>query len=192
MFGVSRQTGSTLVELAAELQHFSDLAHALTNLRFSHAPVTQGKSQVIGHGHGVVNDRELEHLRNIALLRRFLVDVFTIETHLALRGFDQARNDVEHGGFAAARRPEQGIRTACLKAHLHGQQGVVAVLLGVGAIGVGQVQIDTGHHLSVPPDANAQVRTTMHHPRQTHRHLADEDKPPGWSRCQTHAHRFFA
>ena len=40
-----------------------------------------GKAEVLGHGHRVVDDRELEHLGDVALLRRARGDVDAVELH---------------------------------------------------------------------------------------------------------------
>ncbi len=129
----------------AHLQHLGNHAHALLDLRLGHLAVLQRKRQVLGHRHGVVDHRELEHLRNVALLRAGTGHVAAIKQHLAMRGHEQARNDVEHGGLAAARGAQQRIGTAILELHLQRQQRVVAVLLRVRLVRMRQVQTDAGH-----------------------------------------------
>ena len=145
LLGICRQVGGALVELAAHFQHFGNHAHALLDLVGGPFAVTQRKRQVFGHRHGVVNHRKLKNLRNIALLRAALGDVLAVKLDAAVRRRDQPGHDVEQGGFAAARGPEQRVGAAIFKRHLQGQQGVVAVLLGVGPVGVGQVEFDACH-----------------------------------------------
>ena len=150
LLGIGTQARGALVELAAHVQHLGNLAHPFFDLVCRHTPVAQREAQVLGHGHGVVNHRELEHLRDIARLRRGAGDVLSVKVHRTLRGHDQPRHDVEHGGFAAARRPQQGVRAAVLKCHLQRQQGVILVLHGLGFVGMGQVEFNA-RHLKPPP-----------------------------------------
>ncbi len=75
LFGIGRQASGALVQLAGEFQHLGDLADALLDLVTRHTPVLQRKGQVLRHRHRVVDDRELEHLRDVALLRRLLRDI---------------------------------------------------------------------------------------------------------------------
>src|SRR3546814_919486 len=51
--------------------------------------VGQRESQVLGHRHGVVDDRELEHLGDVALLRRQRRHVLAVEQDLAARRHQQ-------------------------------------------------------------------------------------------------------
>ena len=148
LLGIGRQTGRTLVELRAHLQHLGDLADAGSDLVRRHATILQRKGEVLGHRHGVVDDGELEHLRDVARLRRQRSHVAPVEQHLALRGRQQARDDIEHRRFAAAGRPQQGIGATVLERHLQRQQGVVAVLLRMGRVGVREVEIDLCHQAS--------------------------------------------
>ena len=64
--------------------------------------------------HGVVDDRKLEHLGDVALLGRQLRDVVVVEQHPPFGRHDEARDDVEQRGLAAARRAEQRIGAAVL------------------------------------------------------------------------------
>ena len=54
----------------------------------------QAGLDVLAHRHGVVDHRELEHLGDVALLRRQLVHTVTIEQYVTFGGFQQARNNV--------------------------------------------------------------------------------------------------
>jgi hypothetical protein len=55
-----------------------------------HAAIVQGKGQVVVDGHGVVDDRELEHLGDVALGRRQLGDVAVVEQDASLGRRNQA------------------------------------------------------------------------------------------------------
>ena len=84
LLGVGAQARRTLVELAAHVQHLGNLTHPFFDLVGRHAPVAQGEAQVLGHRHGVVNYWELEHLRDVARLRRGAGDILAVKTHRAL------------------------------------------------------------------------------------------------------------
>ena len=75
------------------------------DLGLRHAAVAQREGQIVVDGHGVVDDRELEHLRDVALLRRQIGHVACRRTAAGPRdGVQQARDDVEQRGLAAARK----------------------------------------------------------------------------------------
>ena len=78
------------------------------------AAVAQRKGEVLRHRHGVVDHRELEHLRDVALRRRQPGHVRPVEEHAALARRDQPGDDVEKRGLAAAGGPEQRIGAAVL------------------------------------------------------------------------------
>jgi len=142
---VGRQARRAHVELVAHLQHLGDNSDTLADPLLGHLAVLERERQVLGHGHGVVDHRELEDLRDVAVLRRGARDIAPIEQHLAVRGHEQPRHDVEHGRLAAARRAEQRVSAAILEFHLQGQQRVVAVLPGIGLVGMRQVERDVRH-----------------------------------------------
>jgi hypothetical protein len=134
LLGVGRKTGGALVELAAQLQHLGDFADPLCDLLFRHLAIAQRKSKVVGHGHGVVDHRKLEHLGDVALLRAEPRHVATVEFDGPLQRRQQARHEVEHRRLAAAGGPEQRIGAAVGKAHLQRQQRVVRILPRVGLV----------------------------------------------------------
>jgi DNA-binding FrmR family transcriptional regulator len=131
------------VELVAHLQHLGDAAHALLDAIRRHAAVAQREGQVLRHGHRVVDHRKLEHLGDVALLRRARGHVDAVVPDAALRGLDEARHDVEQRGLAAARRAQQRVGAAVLERHLQRQQRVVVVRLRIGLVGVRQVEVDS-------------------------------------------------
>ena len=145
---VGAQARRALVELARQLQHLGDDADAGADALGRDAAVAQGERQVLGHRHGVVDHRELEHLRDVALLRRGVRHVGAVEAHRAVRGRDEARDDVQHGRLAAARGAEQRIGAAVLECHAQRQQRPVLVGLRVRLVRVRQVEVDSAHVLS--------------------------------------------
>ena len=99
---VGREAGGAAVELAAQLEHLGDHADALLNIGRRNSAVAQRERKVLGDRHRVVDDRELEHLRDVALLRCLPRDIDAVEPDAALRRRDQARDDVQQRGLAAA------------------------------------------------------------------------------------------
>ena len=168
LLGIGCEARRTLVELATHIEHLGNLADALFDLVGRHLAVAQRKRQVFSHRHGVVDDRKLEHLRNIALLRTGLRHVTSVEADAAMRWHQQARHDVEHGRLAAARGAQQGVGAAIAKTHLEWQQRVVAVLRRVGPVGVRQIEVDAGH-VSFPSARRAPRPVGL--PRRRHRHV---------------------
>ncbi len=65
-----------------KFQHFRDLCNAGFNRHLIHTAIAQGESKVVENGHGVVDHRELEHLRDVALIRGQVGDVFAVEQYL--------------------------------------------------------------------------------------------------------------
>ena len=169
LLGVGRQPGSAHVELAAQLQHLGDLADALGDLVGRHAPVAQRKGQVLGHRHGVVDHRKLEHLGDVALLRCLGVHHLAVELDRALRGHHQARDDVEQAGLAAARRTQQRVGATVFEGHFQGQQRVIAVLLRIGFVAVRQIQVDAGHVSALVADSVLPVPASARRRRRTGR-----------------------
>ncbi len=113
------------VRPVGEADHLEHLAHPAVDIGLRHAAVAQREGQIVVDGHRVVDDRELEHLRDVALLRRQVGHVLAVEQQLAVRGMQQAGDDVEQRGLAAAGRSEQRIGAAVLEGVVHFLQRVV-------------------------------------------------------------------
>ncbi|CAM5183264.1 hypothetical protein CDEN61S_04238 [Castellaniella denitrificans] len=169
LLGVGRQIGRALVEPGGQVEHFGDAADALADPVFRHLAVAQGKRQVLAHRHGVVDDGELEHLGDVALLGRGAGAVHAVEADGAVRRRDQARDDVEHGGLATARRPQQGVGPAVLEDDVQRQQRIIGVGTDDARVAVRQPEFDARHVRPPAPGAPAAgIR-----PARTHR-------PGGW------------
>ena len=82
---VGGQPARPLARAVGQADHVEDLAHLAVDLGLRHAAVAQREGQIVVDGHGVVDHRELEHLGDVALLRRQLGDVAAVEQQLALR-----------------------------------------------------------------------------------------------------------
>ena len=200
---VHGQAAGAQFQVARQLQHLRHLLHALFHLDFFPAAIAQRKRQVVVHGHGVVDDGKLEHLRDIACFGGQLRHILAVEQHLAMRRFHQAGDDIEQGRLAAAGRPQQGIRAAVMPRHAHGPQRIVGGCRRVRFVGVGQVDQFDARHVTL---LLAQGRTAGRRRRQkSARHAAGNTRcrrcrspgcarrpvaPPGPGRRGAHAHRF--
>ena len=69
---VGAETGGAGVQHRLDFQHRRDLVHSGRDPRGFHTPILQWKRKVLPYGHRVVDHRELEHLRNIALVGRVI------------------------------------------------------------------------------------------------------------------------
>jgi hypothetical protein len=96
----------------AEIEHRADLAHALVDFRSRHAAIAQRKGEIVVDCHGVVDDRELEHLRDIPLFRACFRHVLGVEPDLSVARPQQAGDEIEQRGLAAAGRAEQRVGAA--------------------------------------------------------------------------------
>ncbi len=65
--------------------HLQRLAHPAVDVGFGHAAIAQRKRQIVVDRHRVVDDRKLEHLRDVAFLRRQVGHVLAVEQQFALR-----------------------------------------------------------------------------------------------------------
>mmetsp|Transcript_26971 Transcript_26971/g.34619 ORF Transcript_26971/g.34619 Transcript_26971/m.34619 type:complete len:188 (+) Transcript_26971:1227-1790(+) len=106
----------------------------------------QREGEVLAHGFGRVNHGKLEDLRDVARRGARLGDVFVVEQKLPVGGFQQARNDVEHGGFATARRAEQRICFAVFPDQIDGFERIIIVAARGNEIGMAKAfERDFGH-----------------------------------------------
>ena len=86
---IGGETARLLFGPAGEIDHFQRFAHLAVNLRFGHTAIAQGKGKIVVDGHGVVDDRELEYLRDIAFLGGKVRYILAVEEQLTVRRMDQ-------------------------------------------------------------------------------------------------------
>ena len=72
-----------MLEHVIELEHLGDLAHPPVDLGLGDAAIAQREGEIVVDRHRVVDDRELEHLGDIALLRRRLGHIGAVEQDAA-------------------------------------------------------------------------------------------------------------
>ena len=153
LLGVGRQA----VGLAGEDRASRSSSRAISATRASisgarQAAVLEREGEVLAHRHGVVDHRELEHLGDVALLRRQRHDVLAVEQHRAARRPDDAGDDVEQGGLAAARRSEQRVGAALAPGHRGRLQRKARRIGIVAAVGVRKIdEVDAGHRARLTP-----------------------------------------
>ena len=68
LLGVRRQPRRLAVEIGRKVKQSRDLCNPRVDLALGHAAIFQRKCQVLPDRHGVVDHRELEYLRDVALL----------------------------------------------------------------------------------------------------------------------------
>ncbi len=69
LLAVGGQSGRPRLQHRIEFEHVGDLAHALVDLGFGNPAVAQGECKIVVDRHRVIDDRELENLRDVALFR---------------------------------------------------------------------------------------------------------------------------
>src|SRR5690606_4771641 len=126
--------------------------HARIHLGGRQAPVAQREGEVVVDGHRVVDDRELEHLRDVARHRRRPGDVGAVEQHPPLGGVDQAGDDVEQRRLAASRGTEQGIGAAVAPCEIDPAQREVGLRHRLLEVAVAhRFETDLRHGRQPPP-----------------------------------------
>ena len=70
LLGVGGQPHGLAVEKGRQIKQPRDLADPRLDLGLGHTAVLQGEGEVLADRHRVVDHRKLEHLRDVALLRR--------------------------------------------------------------------------------------------------------------------------
>ena len=90
LFLVGGQAASAAIGAIFEADHLEDLGHPPIDLVRRKAPVAQREGEVLRHGHGVVDDRKLEYLRDVALFRRPIGHVLAVKEDIAFAGCDEA------------------------------------------------------------------------------------------------------
>ena len=114
LLAVRGQAGGAPPQRALQIEHAGDLVDLRVDLGLGQAAIAQRKRQIVVDRHGVVDDRKLEHLRDLALVGRHVGQVDVVEQDAAFGRPHQAGNDVEQGRLAAAGGPEQRIGAAVL------------------------------------------------------------------------------
>src|SRR6516225_2612103 len=137
------------IEVGRQVQQLCDVSDALVDLALRHTAVLQREREILADRHGVVDDRELEHLGDVALLRRQRRDVLTIEQDFSARRRDDAGDQIKERGLAATGGAEKRIGAALPPGHGYWLQRKIFDCGAIAAIGMREVdKVDTGHAAS--------------------------------------------
>ena len=108
----ARKLGGNPVRVLAQVHHIQDAVHLILNDVPVHFFDFQGVSHIFKHGHVRPHGVGLEHHADVPALRGhksiFPAHQLIADEHLAAGGLFKARNDAQHGGFAAARGAQEG------------------------------------------------------------------------------------
>ena len=160
----------------SEIEQLRDLAHPGVHARLGHPAVAQREREIVVDGHRVVDDRELEHLRDVALVRRLLRHVRVAEEDPPRGRPEEARHDVQQGRLAAAGGAEERVRAAVRPLEIDSLQRPVGVARRARRVAVPQLlEADAGHlsrrrHgrvLSAPGPRPGRSRGTGRRPART-------------------------
>jgi hypothetical protein len=80
-----------------QIEDVGGLLHLAVDLGTVRSRQLQRKAHVLAHGHVWIEGVVLEHHRDVAILRRALVDGFAVDLHLALRDLLEARDHPQCG-----------------------------------------------------------------------------------------------
>ena len=151
LLAIRGEPGGALVQGQFQVQHRRDLTDARVHGRLRNAAIPKRERQVVVDGHRVVDDRELEDLRNVALVGRQRGDVALAEAHGAFGRSQQARDDVQQGGLPAARGSEQRVCAAGFPFEVQALERPVRVIVRSVLIGVPQVRQPDARHVVPAP-----------------------------------------
>ena len=127
----ARQRARLLVEVLVDLEQLGRAADPLFDLRLRQLPEPQAEREVLLHGHVRVERVVLEDHRDVALLRRQVVDDFLADPDLAVGDLLEPREHAQRRRLAAARRADDDHELAVLDHEVElvdGQRAVVVDL----------------------------------------------------------------
>ena len=125
LLGIRRQPARLGIQPVGHADHGGNRLDPRLDIGRIRAAILQRKGQVLPHRHGVIDNRELKHLSDVARGGRGQGHVRVAKQYPAFGGLQQTGNDVEQGGFAASRRAKQGIGRAIVPDMVDSAQGVV-------------------------------------------------------------------
>ena len=147
---VGAEVGRADRQHVGHLEHFGDLGHACVDPGRVDAAVLERERQVFADRHGVVDHRELEHLRDVAVCRFEAGHVLVVKEDAAFGRGQEARDDVQKRGLAAARGPQKRVGPAIAPGDVDLFQRKVFRPLRVGKVAVAEVGERDACHLMPP------------------------------------------
>src|SRR6478736_5615409 len=137
--------------------------------------------------HGVVNHRELKHLRDVPLFRNRFRNVLVVEKNPPFRWPQQTRNQVEQARLSAPRRAQKGIGTPVAAFQRNPFQRPVFLALRFGQIAMPEIpDRNLGHHS--PPPANLPPWSKKNARSTSTCNVAIEPTSKGWIPCDCETH----
>ena len=119
LLGIRRQPARLAIKTIFHADHLCNMAHPRRDIGRIHATVAQGEGKVFTNRHRVIDHGKLENLRDVARSGFLVGDIAVAKQHTAMAGPHHARDDVQQGRLAAARRPKQRIGPAVLPDMVH-------------------------------------------------------------------------
>jgi hypothetical protein len=95
------------IKQGRQLQRFRNSTHATANLVLSDPSHLEREADILRDRHVRIEPIVLEHHGHIPLYRRQMIDALTVHQNIARGCVLKARNHVEGGSLAAARRTEE-------------------------------------------------------------------------------------
>ena len=127
----AREFPGVALRQIAQVHQSQSRGHALGTFGLGHGAHLQAKTHILGHRHVGKQRIALKHNAQAARVRGFVGDVLAIQKNVTFAGFYKAGHHLQRGGFAAARRPQQGDELAFFNAQVHLVDGALrAVKLG--------------------------------------------------------------
>ncbi|KGD37777.1 hypothetical protein DO70_6442 [Burkholderia pseudomallei] len=127
----ARELARLALEQVLDLQHRGDAIDDLLLLVLRHLADVQPERDVLAHRHRRIERVRLEHHRDVAILRRQIVDDLIADPDLALRHGLEARDHVEQRRLPAARAADENQELTVLDVDVDALQDGHAVRVGL-------------------------------------------------------------
>ena len=185
----TRQVRGLAVEVLLEVEDARGLLDLLVDLLLGHLGELEREAHVVAHRHVRVQRVVLEDHRDVAVLRRLLVDHLAADQQLAVGDVLEAGDHPQGGRLPAARRADEDDELAVVDLEIHVLDGLVAVGIALRDV----VEDDVGHLGSPYPLTAPAVRpATMRRWKMSTRMMigtvttieAAEIAPIGCSNCE--------
>jgi hypothetical protein len=129
-----------------QVEHLGRLAHLLVDLRPVDALELEREAHVARHRHVRIQRVVLEHHRDVAVLRRLVVDDVAVDLQVAVGDVLEPGDHAQRGRLPAPRRPDEDHELAVLDLQVERLHGLVAVVVALGHV----VEDDVCHNPSIP------------------------------------------
>ena len=127
----ARQSLGLAIEQVLQIQNACSLVHLLVDLFLGHLAQLQTKCDVLINGHVRIQRIVLEYHRNIAILRRNIIDHAITDAQLAAGNLLQTRDHAQRGRFTTARRADQNDKFLVLNLQIQIRDGLHIARIGL-------------------------------------------------------------